>query len=247
VQNDLAILTPEKTILTYRLAGIGSRVMAQVLDVMLISAIIIGLGMVSAAAAFIDPALGNAIMLMVGFLVPFLYFILQEWLWNGQTVGKKAAGLRVRMDDGTPITFAAALGRNIMRPADFLPAFYFAGLVTIFMNPKSQRLGDLVAKTVVVHERRPGTLYVMAPHVVGIHPFESQVGDLRGMTLDEYDALRRLCDRFPELTVETQNRLIQEVWAPIAQRTNVPEVSNVHPLYLAEAAVMKYGRQHGLL
>jgi uncharacterized RDD family membrane protein YckC len=247
VEHDLAILSPEKTILTYRLAGIGSRILAQVLDVMLIIAVLVGVGTLAAFVSALESNIANGIIMMSSFLVPFLYFILFEWLWNGQTIGKKAAGLRVRMDDGTPVTFTAALTRNLIRPADFLPGVYFAGLITIFMNPKSQQLGDLVAKTVVIHEKRAGSMYVMAPHVVGIHPFESAVGDLRGMNLDEYEVLRRFCDRFPELTVETQTRLTKEVWLPIAERRKVPSIPGVHPLYLAEAVVMKYGRQHGLL
>ncbi len=67
------------------------------------------------------------------------------------------------------------------------------------------------------------------------------------MTLAEYDALRRLCDRFPELDPEVQTSLLQDVWEPIAERRKVEKVPNVHPLYLAEATVMKYGRQHGLI
>jgi hypothetical protein len=121
------------------------------------------------------------------------------------------------------------------------------GLVAMFTNPKSQRLGDLVANTVVVVEQLTPTVQIAAPHAVGIHPLEVHVGELRGMTITEYNALRRYCDRFPELTPETQERLTLEVWQPMAERLNVDSIEGVHPIYLAEAAVMKYGRQHGLL
>lgn len=67
------------------------------------------------------------------------------------------------------------------------------------------------------------------------------------MNQEEYDALRRFCDRFPELTPETQTRLLRELWEPLARRRSVPTLPNVHPIFLAEAVVMKYGRQHGLL
>ena len=67
------------------------------------------------------------------------------------------------------------------------------------------------------------------------------------MTQEEYNALRRLCDRFPELPPPTQAKVIREIWKPIAARREVPDLPNVHPIYTAEAAVMKYGRQHGLL
>jgi uncharacterized RDD family membrane protein YckC len=248
VQQELPILTPEKTILSYRLAGLGSRVIAHILDLLLLGAAMIGLTIaVGYGAGIVDRGLAIGLILVIVSLSPFAYFILFEALWNGQTLGKKAAGIRVRMIDGTPVTFLGALGRNLLRPADMLPGPYLLGVVAMFLNPRAQRIGDLVASTVVVYERRPNHHFNTAPHLVGIHPFEHQVGELRGMTLEEYQALRRFCDRFPELSNTTQNRLLAELWEPIAERRKVPPLPNVHPLYLAEAVVMKYGRQHGLL
>lgn len=248
MDQDLTILSPEKTILTYRLAGLGSRVLAHILDLILIVAALYGLSLcVMLAGAAVDRWLSTGVVLFLAFILPLSYFILLEGLWNGQTVGKRVARIRVRMADGTPVTFLAALGRNLMRPADMVPGPYFVGLLAIFTNPKSQRLGDLISSTVVCYEKRAETIHVSAPHAVGFHPLESQVGDLRGMTLEEYYALRRFCDRFPELSSETQNRLIAELWTPIAERRKVPSLPNVHPIYLAEATVMKYGRDKGLL
>lgn len=176
-----------------------------------------------------------------------LYFILLEGLWNGFTVGKRAMQIRVCMDDGRPITFMAALARNMIRPADMLPGTYLLGIAAMFMNPKSQRLGDLFARTVVVHAKRATPRFTPAPHALGYHPLEQHVGDLKGMTLEEYQALRRLCDRFPELPASVQNRLIRDVWRPIAIRRRIKSLPNIHDIYVAEAVVMKYGRDHGLL
>jgi uncharacterized RDD family membrane protein YckC len=247
VDHDFAILSPEKAILSFRLAGLGSRILAHIVDLLLLAAVQIGLVFTVTLLEMLLGDLAVALYAVVGAFFPFLYFILFEWLWNGQTLGKKACGLRVQMEDGTAITFPAALARNLLRIADFLPVLYFAGFLCIFTNPKSQRLGDLAARTIVIHSPRTNVIVTTAPHVVGIHPFEEQIGDLRGMTLAEYDALRRLCDRFPELAPEIQVRLLKEVWEPIAQRRKVERIPHVHPLYLAEAMVMKYGRQHGLI
>ena len=179
----------------------------------------------------------------------FMYFILLEGLWNGQTLGKKALGIRVRMVDGTAITFQAALGRNLLRMADMLPPVsYFVGFAAIFTTPRAQRFGDLVSGTIVTHEKRGLPIFSPAPHrLAGEHPYEQYVGDLRGLTLEEYRALRRFCDRYPELPTSIQQRMLDEVWRPIALRRGVPEMPGVHPLLLAEATVMKYGRMHGLL
>lgn len=244
---DIAVLNPEKTIITYRLAGLGSRIVAQIVDWMLLVAVDMMMMFAAGLTFFIQPGIASAVLDAVLILGPFAYFILLEGLWNGQTVGKRILGIRVRMADGTPITFPAAVGRNLLRPADFLPALYMVGLMAMFTNPKSQRLGDLVAGTIVVNEKRDRSLLVAAPHTAGIHAFEQTVGDLPGMTLEEYVALRRYCDRFPELPPNIQENLTETVWKPIAARRKVPDVPSVHPIYLAEAVVMKYGRKNGLL
>ncbi|MBX3118461.1 MAG: RDD family protein [Fimbriimonadaceae bacterium] len=248
---EVALLSPEKTIVTYRLAGIGSRALANILDVIivwvtltvLVSIIALAGGLMGVFASSIF----EAIFMILAFAGPLLYFILFEGLWNGQTIGKKAAGIRVRMVDGTAVRFGSAVGRNLMRAADFLPFGYFAGVIAMFTNPRSQRIGDLISGTIVVYERTAPVRFTVAPHAVATHPLENSVGELKGMTMEEYLALRRFCDRFPELSTNIQNKMIEEVWKPIARTRGIPELANVHPIYVAEAAVMRYGRTHGLL
>lgn len=251
MEHELTILSPEKTILTYPLAGIGRRMFAQFIDIVTIigisyvltSAFIKIMSLMGTAGA--ETMSGLLIFLIVA--TPFLYFILCEGLWNGRTVGKLACGLRVRMADGTPIKFSSAVGRNLIRLGDFLPMFYFAGLLATFTNPRAQRFGDLVANTVVVRDARAVPRFTPAPHKAGVHPFEPYIGELRGMTDEEYIVLKRFCDRFPELDRSIQDRLVQEIWVPFASEKHIDAIPNVHPLYLAEATVMKYGRMRGLL
>ena len=255
MDSDLVILSPEKTILTYRIGGLGPRIVAHIADLLIIIVSLALLGYAISLFLIWSGALRNwqsatsliYLYIFVAVFGPFTYFILFEGLWNGLTPGKKISGIRVQMSDGTPITFAAALGRNLLRPADILPGVYLVGVVATFLNPRSQRIGDLVANTVVIHEKRSAVPYSLAPHSVGIHPMESEVGDLPGMTMDEYVALRRLCDRYPELAPEVQQKFLNLVWLPIATARKVPENPKVHPLFLAEAMVMKYGRTRGLL
>lgn len=248
---DIAILSPEKTIVTYRLASLGSRIAAHFLDLLIAFAIsclilLFCTMLMGSPVQFFRDIGGLALPLVIASV--FLYFILQEGLWNGLTLGKKSAGIRVRNIDGTPVTFQAAIGRNLLRIADMMPAIYFVGFASIFTTPKAQRIGDIVAGTIVVTEKRGVPRFAPAPHrLAGEHPFEASVGDLRGMTIQEYRALRRFCDRFPELSATIQERMTRDIWLPIAAKRSVPDVPGVHPIYLAEAAVMKYGRAHGLL
>lgn len=86
-----------------------------------------------------------------GFFTVWLYFVVFEVWWHGQTPGKKIFGLRVVNDNGTHITWSASLLRNLLRVFDAMPMFYGVGLVTGLCNPYGRRLGDILASTVVVY------------------------------------------------------------------------------------------------
>jgi uncharacterized RDD family membrane protein YckC len=90
------------------------------------------------------------------------YYVFFEMLWNGQSPGKRWVGLRVIRGDGTPITLSESLIRNLARLVDFLPAAYGIGIVTMFIDKQSRRLGDLAAGTLVVQDRAPITMQDLA-------------------------------------------------------------------------------------
>ena len=73
-------------------------------------------------------------------------------LTNGQSPGKRLVGLRVLRSSGTPISLSESVIRNLVRLVDFMPALYGVGIVTMFIDQNSRRLGDLAAGTLVVHE-----------------------------------------------------------------------------------------------
>jgi hypothetical protein len=87
-------------------------------------------------------------------VLEWFYGCVFEGLWSGRTPGKWLVGLRVIKDGGYPISFFDALLRNLLRAADGLPVFYGAGLITMLATRRMQRLGDLLAGTIVVREQR---------------------------------------------------------------------------------------------
>jgi uncharacterized RDD family membrane protein YckC len=149
------VITTEKVPITFRVAGLGSRFLAWLVDLGLL-AVLAALG--AGAAALLDalrPGVGSAVMLLWLFILQWGYFLLFEWLWAGQTPGKRAIGLRVLQMNGTRIAFLQAALRNILRVADALPFFYGLGFIVAVCNRHQRRLGDLAAGTFVVHlERR---------------------------------------------------------------------------------------------
>src|SRR5438046_8271992 len=154
----LEVETPDHIVLRYDLAGAGNRGFAAVLEFAVASRIVFAALMLLSFAA---SATGGVLYILGGFtlivtaVLIWAYFILLEWLWNGQTIGKRAFRLRVINEDGSPAQFTAVLIRNLLRLVDFLPALYGLGVLVIVLSPKSQRLGDLAAGTYVVRAPRP--------------------------------------------------------------------------------------------
>jgi uncharacterized RDD family membrane protein YckC len=98
--------------------------------------------------------LGMAAQFVVWFVVDWGYMVLLESVWSGQTIGKRVMGLRVIQDTGVRVGPLQALLRNLVRPVDKLPVFYLIGGVAALLSGTQQRLGDLLAGTIVVRERR---------------------------------------------------------------------------------------------
>ena len=140
----LEVETADHVVLRYDLAGGGNRGFAALVDFMLATLIFAGaFFLFSLAAGLIGfPAVGPyfGIAVLLTFAVAWSYFILLEWLGNGQTIGKRIFGLRVIADDGSPAGFTAVLVRNLLRVVDFLPSFYGLGLLAIVMSSRSQRI-----------------------------------------------------------------------------------------------------------
>ncbi len=158
-EETLVIETPERVPLHFALASIGNRFLACAIDhgLQLFLMAIIAIGFIL-LADFIDfgdaPKWVYALLILVVFLIWTSYFIFFEWLWNGQTPGKRLLKLRVIREDGRPITFWEASVRNLLRIFDIMPfPFYSIGLICVFISNRDQRVGDMVAGSVVVRER----------------------------------------------------------------------------------------------
>jgi len=156
----LTIDTPEQIALEYHLAGIGSRFLAIAYDT-LIQVVVYFLGFLLILFLFEDLAKywpsaalwSAALWIFLGFTLYWGYYGIFEALWKGQTPGKRYAGIRVIKDSGRPISAFDAIARNLMRGIDSVPGFYGVGLLSMFLDKRNRRLGDMVAGTVVVHEK----------------------------------------------------------------------------------------------
>jgi uncharacterized RDD family membrane protein YckC len=152
------VLTTEKVPFRYRVAGLGSRFLAWSIDAALIVVVALASALFLGVLEQGREGLGTALQVLGVFALNWGYFLLFEWLWSGQTPGKRLVGIRVIRRRGTAVSFWQSAVRNILRYVDapVVPGFHFLGCAVAACNRESRRLGDLAADTLVVHVERRG-------------------------------------------------------------------------------------------
>lgn len=196
--------TPEGVNLELRVAGPVVRAAALAIDTLLRAALYLAL---TPLLAFSGVGIGLA--LLGFFLLEWFYPVFFE-LRSGATPGKRAMGLAVVHDDGTPVGSAASLIRNLLRVADFLPMFYAAGLVSCLLDRDFRRLGDLAAGTLVVHVEpplKPQSIPERPPIALPLH-----------LDLATQQAVLAFAERSPRLSVGRRAELAEVLIGPLGHR-----------------------------
>jgi uncharacterized RDD family membrane protein YckC len=212
------IFTPEGVDLEVELGGLGSRFIAQLIDLVLQGILIGALGILLFA---IGSGVATAVFVVLVFLVWFGYDVLFEVLGGGRTPGKRACGLRVVRSGGQPIGFLASATRNLLRLVDGPLTGYVAGVVSIVASKRNQRLGDMAGDTLVVREsaapstapaweRRPDAVPAPPPAPwtsPGAAGSEADQWDVSAITQEELAAVRQFLERRWTLEGEARQRL----------------------------------------
>jgi len=208
MNTQLNLETPEQIEINYDIARLGSRFIAALWDttaIMLLQGMLFGSGLF--IASFFD--LGEdfvsnwiiALVLLLSFLLLWGYYVIFELIWNGQTLGKRLASIRTVRQDGYPIGFSESAIRNIIRIADFLPSLYGLGVLVMFIDKRSRRLGDFAAGTIVVHERSALSLDSLTSHaLIDQRWLEPPLAHLERLTRHEVEPLRRFLQRQASLS-----------------------------------------------
>jgi uncharacterized RDD family membrane protein YckC len=252
-EETLIIETPERVPLEFALASIGNRFLAVAIDhfIQYLSIFLISWFALSLAGSgfgeVVDapdrlftemPKWTIAVLIVVLFLVFAGYFIAFEWLWNGQTPGKRLLKLRVIRDDGRPLTLWEAIARNLLRIGDAVPGFivpiYSVGLIVIFLSGRDQRLGDIFAGTVVIRERTDE-----APTFA--ETFSSRVTDIAFTRVQKISGVNANVSQLTEREVEVVETFLRRRWdltdrqrSWMAWRIALPIMYKLKPAYNAE-------------
>ena len=250
--------TPEQVAVTYRLAGIGTRFAATLVDtllhVLLLLAFLLAWGLLTIGLSEVADRIIYFDEQIEGWLVPVVviglfalfwgYFIFWETIWNGQTPGKRLCGIRVLRDRGFPIDFRAAFLRNILRYIDFLPMGYGVGALTVFLSRDSKRLGDYAAGTIVVVDAAKARRAGAAPPPPAEPPTEYRLlGDpallnLRAITREQFAVVERYLSRRSDLVEKVRADLARQIAAPLIPLIGMPPAAEDYPfdLFLTEFA-----------
>jgi uncharacterized RDD family membrane protein YckC len=207
----LTIPTPEGVELHLTLAGPASRFVSALLDILIQTLVLTCVGVVlgvSGVAGFGGGGVAVLIWFVVSFAVITFYDVFFEVFRSGQTPGKRINGLRVVRVGGHPVTFLTSAIRNFLRLVDFLPSAYLLGATIILATRKNQRIGDVVAGTIVVRTGgKPATVtFRPAPAQVA---FDAPVWDTSRISDEEVAVVRRFLTRRADLAPTVRAQLAE--------------------------------------
>jgi uncharacterized RDD family membrane protein YckC len=246
-QEACGIETPEQVVLAFPIASLGSRCLALALDSLLLgaawvaiaipAAIVEGLALKSALAGWVVAA-----WLLFAFLATWGYFSAFEIGWRGQTPGKRLVRLRVIAASGHPASVGQILARNLVRMVDALPFAYSVGVVCMLLNRRSQRLGDLAAGTIVVHESEAA----LPPPVAA--PTPAALAAIAQLNAADLQLLESFAARSAELPEPARQQLAERVRLhleprlPFAHRDLAASPAGLDALAAALRASLGYKR-----
>lgn len=213
----LQVATPERVAVDLPIAGLGSRAMAYLVDLALLGAV--GLVAYFVVTFFVPDvatvALGlstfiRTLAVAIIFFALWVYWTLLEVVWNGQSPGKRLVRIRVVKLDGSPVTVFSSAVRNLLRVVDFMPICYPVGVITMLVDRKHRRLGDLLGGTVLVRDEQ-----------IDLSKYEQVT--TASVAVNELEIAMSYLARFDEL--EPVSRL--RIGKKLAERLGLPVTENV--------------------
>jgi uncharacterized RDD family membrane protein YckC len=238
-EDRLTIETPEGVALELTLAGVGSRFASALLDYLIQAVIVIALAIFFYAVGlspFTD-GFAAAVWTVSSFIVFTGYDIAFEVLNSGRTPGKRLNGLRVVRETGAPVTFTTSAVRNVLRVIDILPGTYLVGIAAILATRRNQRLGDLLAGTLVVRERR-----TLPPELQISPSIAIPAWDTSAIGVDELDAVVAFLARRSDLPAGARLQLAAELAGRLRPKIGGAVAADGDEMFLERLVAAKRGR-----
>ena len=269
LSQEYTIPTPENVSFGYEVVGIGNRFIATLFDSAILLLLFVAINLLLAFALDLVGAFSTnlldfaeeigwsqgiliAIYTLLQFLLIWGYYIGFEWLWQGQTPGKRWTKIRVVRIDGNPVGFGEVAIRNLVRIIDFLPATYALGLVTMFFSENARRLGDYAAGTIVIKDKSMLTLEDVTavterkasePHPIDeADPLYTRYINIRALSSSDYALIDELLKRYNRNRVDFE--LLNRAANSMRKKLNLDEneVATIGSLKLLEEIAEAYRR-----
>lgn len=243
------IITPEAVVLELETAGVASRLFSGVIDalaqlaLLMLLAIVVALGL--SAAGGVSVPVHQAIVAILVFFVIFLYPLLSEMLSRGRTLGKAAMGLRVVTVEGAPIRFRHAALRSMGGLVDkWVPPGGLVGIFFVLATPTRQRIGDLLAGTVVIRDPNRTALPagIWFPVPPGYEVYAASI-DPTAFTVDQYTIVRAFLIRIRELTPAARYAVALDLADRVERTLHQHRSAQVHPETFLLCVIARYQRR----
>ncbi len=245
------VVTPEAVLLELDTAGVGTRAAAAAIDLLLQFSLLVIVFVLLAVVVKANETAAITLGAVAVFAALVAYPWLCEWLLRGRTVGKMAMGLRVVTVDGAPIGFSHAAIRAMLGLVDFwVPPGGALAMLLVLGTARNQRLGDLVAGTLVLAERRTSettTRAVWFTVPTGWDDYVTKL-DTGRVTPEQYRLLRAFVLRTPTLQPGARYALASGLCEGLGRRSGLPMPAGVTPdVWVLVVAAAHQRRTHALV
>lgn len=246
------IVTPEAVVLDFDTASVGSRTVAELLDLAVqgfaLFLVLFAVGLLAAAGVEVGQTLAVILTLLLVFLIIVGYPIAFETLWGGRTLGKAAMGLRVVTVEGGPIRFRHAAIRGIFGLVELWIFFGSVAVIAILASRRNQRVGDLAAGTLVLRERQAAGRG-QAVQAIAFYPpygYEGYVAslDVSALTAEQYGLIRSFLLRVSELSPHARQAMAVRLANPTAEVLHHRPPPVVGPELFLVCVASAYQRRH---
>ncbi|HPZ10362.1 MAG TPA: RDD family protein [Candidatus Eremiobacteraeota bacterium] len=234
-EDRLSVLTPEAVEFDFELADLGSRFIAIFLDTIIQIVILLPvIGLIYLIQFLgidtkINPDPFSSWIIGLLFLFLFImgfsgYYIIFELIWNGRTPGKRIVRIKVIKDGGYPLDITSSFIRNLIRLVDFLPFYYFLGIISILISKNKKRLGDIVAGSVVIKEYPDIPPPILGKEEHYEHGESLHLFDLEKISSPEYILIREFLLRRDEMELFSQRNLAIKIAIPLMEKLAIDKI-----------------------
>lgn len=203
---EFQIETAQNVGIQRNVAHLGDRMLAYLIDSLIIWAYVVGM-LILLISLELDMGDMWALYLLVS-LPAFLYYVLLETFWDGQTVGKNVMKIRVVTLDGAKPTFAQYLVRWLLRIVDVVLTSGGIAVLTILIRGNGQRVGDIAAGTTVISEK---TRVSLSDTILKEIP-ENYVPTYSQVTLFKDSEMQTVKNLYDEARLKGQHKIILSLY-----------------------------------